>query len=411
MAIHTPAEAVAWLRTPAAIRERCKMIFAAAEMDQLKHFALDLTRLDGCADFVIETIRKNYPDLIIPVHSRWRHFTVDGVDRWAQCAETLDVDVIERGRIRTELVILSVLLDAGAGAHWRYVDHDSGLSLTRSEGLAIASFNGYIQGLFSQQPKVAPQRADAEALVQFSEQALEQIFQASTDNPLIGVSGRTALLQALGHTLKQQPQAFGEPARLGCFFDYLLQRSQDHRLAASEILEAILESFSTIWPGRLTIADQALGDVWRHSCIQADDLTHGLVPLHKLSQWLSYSLLEPLQEAGITVTDLNALTGLAEYRNGGLFIDTQVVYPKHEDVFNPIHRVDSELIVEWRALTVILLDQLAERIRYKLNRNAETLPLANVLEGGSWHAGRHIATSKRSDGSPPLQIDSDGTVF
>ena len=56
-----------------------------------------------------------------------------------------------------------------------------------------------------------------------------------------------------------------------------------------------------------------------------DDATNGLVPLHKLSQWLAYSLIEPLQWAGITVTDIDGLTGLAEYRNGGLFIDAGVL--------------------------------------------------------------------------------------
>jgi len=50
------------------------------------------------------------------------------------------------------------------------------------------------------------------------------------------------------------------------------------------------------------------------------DATDGLVPIHKLSQWLSYSLVEPLMAAGIEVTDLDGLTGLAEYRNGGLLV-------------------------------------------------------------------------------------------
>ena len=55
------------------------------------------------------------------------------------------------------------------------------------------------------------------------------------------------------------------------------------------------------------------------------DATSGLVPLHKLSQWLAYSLIEPLQTSGIGVTDIDGLTGLAEYRNGGLFVDTGVL--------------------------------------------------------------------------------------
>jgi hypothetical protein len=43
--------------------------------------------------------------------------------------------------------------------------------------------------------------------------------------------------------------------------------------------------------------------------------------------------------------------------------------------------------------------------------DAARLPLASVLEGGSWAAGRAIAFSRRADGSPPIKVVSDGTVF
>jgi hypothetical protein len=46
-----------------------------------------------------------------------------------------------------------------------------------------------------------------------------------------------------------------------------------------------------------------------------------------------------------------------------------------------------------------------------MNLTSEQFPLAKVLEGGTWWAGRFLAKEKRSDGSPPLQIESDGTVF
>ncbi len=85
------------------------------------------------------------------------------------------------------------------------------------------------------------------------------------------------------------------------------------------------------------------------------------MPFHKLSQWLAYSLIEPLEDAGIEVLDLDALTALAEYRNGGLLIDSGVLVPKHAAVLDEAHRADSELIVEWRALTVALIDRLADR--------------------------------------------------
>ena len=96
-------------------------------------------------------------------------------------------------------------------------------------------------------------------------------------------------------------------------------------IAATTILSELLRWLGPIWPSRIQLAGVALGDCWRHPSIEADDATNGLVPLHKLSQWLSYSLIEPLQRAGLSVTDLDGLTGLAEYRNGGLFIDAGVL--------------------------------------------------------------------------------------
>jgi len=85
--------------------------------------------------------------------------------------------------------------------------------------------------------------------------------------------------------------------------------------------------------------------------------------------------------------------------------------PKHPGVLQETYSPDSEVIVEWRALTVILLDRIAATIRQKLGMDARSLPLAKVLEGGTWAAGRKIAAELRPGGTPPIQIVSDGTVF
>jgi len=145
--------------------------------------------------------------------------------------------------------------------------------------------------------------------------------------------------------------------------------------------------------------------------VKRPDVSDGLIPFHKLSQWLAYSLIEPLRRASITVTDLNGLTGLAEYRNGGLFIDTGVLALRDGAAARGRHSVDSPLVVEWRALTVALIDRLAPLVRQRLGRDAEALPLAKILQGGTWAAGRAIAQRLRADGSPPVQVVSDGTVF
>jgi len=411
-ALDDPAAAVAWLRTPQAIRERSNAVLAAAERDTLAHFALDRACLDGAAAYVVATIRRDYPTLDIPYHSRWRHFAAGGRDRWAALAAQLGgIDGAERARIRFDLAVTSVLLDAGAGAGWRYREAASGDTFNRSEGLAVASFDLFTAGAFSARPG-APLRADAAALAGISKARLAEAFQAGPDNPLIGLDGRTDLLRRLAAALVAAPALFGaEEPRVGGLFDYLAKQARDRRLPAEAILAAVLEGLGPIWPGRLALGGINLGDVWRHPAAAGEGLTDGLVPFHKLSQWLAYSLVEPLEEAGIAVTGLDALTALPEYRNGGLLIDTGVLRPKHAAVTEERHEVGSETVVEWRALTVALIDRLAERVRAQLGLDAATLPLAKVLEGGTWSAGRAIARGRRPDGGPPMAVISDGTVF
>ena len=308
-------------------------------------------------------------------------------------------------------MITSVLLDAGAGEHWQYHEARSGQTYARSEGLAVASFNAFSTGLFSSRGDY-PWQADARGLQRITVAALADAFQVTADNPLVGLAGRAALLRALGTVVEGAPQYFGTGgARLGHLFDYLCAQTSDEALSAGQILLAVLESLSPIWPGRLSVGGINLGDVWHHSQILGAGLTAGLVPFHKLSQWLTYSLIEPILAAGITVTGVDELTGLAEYRNGGLLLDLELVTPKHAAALTYIYPSEAEIIVEWRALTVALLDRLAVQVRDHLGVSAETYPLAKILEGGTWRAGRRIAREKRPDGSPPLRLISDGTVF
>jgi hypothetical protein len=183
------------------------------------------------------------------------------------------------------------------------------------------------------------------------------------------------------------------------------------------VLRALLDTFSSIWLTGSVLHGVPLGDVWPHRWAGGEDpmagrhgTTAGWVPFHKLSQWLAYSLLEPFEWAGIDVSGLDALTGLPEYRNGGLLIDGGVIVPRDAAALSRRWKVSDEFIIEWRALTVTLIDELAPLVRTRLARSAEQMPLACVLEGGTWAAGRAFANELR-DGRPPLAIDSDGTVF
>jgi hypothetical protein len=382
--------------------------------DKLPNFRIDLNRLDDATNLVRATTLKNYPSLNVPFHSRWRHFFVNGEDRWAATANTKAWrDAAQRARAEFDLAIVSVLLDAGAGPGWRYRDSATGTSIGRSEGLALASLEMFVRGTFSSNPD-EPLRADADAFQRLSAETLRAGFQTSDDNPLIGIEGRAALLRSLGNAIAVMPDIFAisDTPRPGGLFDRLAGLAKKNgKIAAPTILAELLRQLGPIWPSRLSLGSVPLGDCWKHPSIVTDDATNGHVPLHKLSQWLAYSLIEPLQTAGISVADIDGLTGLAEYRNGGLFVDAGVLAFRNSNDAVRDHDVASSLVVEWRALTVALLDRLAECLRQRLGMDAKSLPLAKVLQGGTWASGRVLACERRPDGSPPVKVVSDGTVF
>lgn len=399
------------LLSAAAVRERAHDILARGLANTLEHFAVDIGRLAPTADLVAAVIRDNYPTLKVPLHARWRHFVFGGRDLWAEAATRATWrDAHARARAAFDLAIVSVLLDAGAGAAWRYRDAATGLAVGRSEGLALASLRMFEAGLFSADPR-DPLRADAGRLAMLTSADLALGFQAAPDNPLTGLDGRAALLARLGQTMLDNPPVFAraDSARAGGLFDHLAASADRKALAAPVILRKLLPLLGPIWTGRLTLAGIPLGDTWRHRAIKRDDASNGLMPLHKLSQWLSYSLIEPLQQAGFAVTEIDGLTGLAEYRNGGLFIETGVIAPR-APLTSPLP-VDSEAVVEWRALTVALLDCLLPPVRERLAVSVADFPLGAMLEGGTWAAGRKLAKEMRRDGRPPIEVISDGTVF
>ncbi|HVH74788.1 MAG TPA: DUF1688 family protein [Stellaceae bacterium] len=396
------AHEAAFLLSAAAVRSRCGVVLAAAERDAAPHFRLDLRLLDEAAGRVASLTRRRFPDLSVPLHSRWRHFSAGGHDRAALVAP--GADAAERARAKIDLAIVSVLLDAGAGARWHYREAATDETFSRSEGLAVASLRAMQEGLFSADPN-NPWRADAAALGALTETSLSRAFQAGPENPIDGMAGRARLICRLGEVAAASPEYFGRPAQLGRLYDYWLPRRDG--LPAPAILETLLYALGPIWPGGMRLAGLPLGDCGRHSSIPGS----GLVPFHKLSQWLAYSLVEPLAEAGFRVTGLDGLTGLAEYRNGGLFLDCGVLVPREAGLAQQVLDAKSEPVVEWRALTVALLDRLAVRVRERLGGEAAQLSLGQVLEGGTWLAGREIARERRADAAPPLTVATGGTVF
>lgn len=397
-----PAEV---LLTAKAVRTHCHEVFDFVAHGDSPHFRVHRDRLPDTARYVVDVIRSRYPDLQVPLHSRWRHIEAGGADRWGALASKHGLVDDEAVRAMIDLVIPSVLLDAGAGAAWKFQDAASGQTFSRSEGLGVASVALFASGVLSNRVN-APLRADAEALMRVRAGHVHKFFQVDDDvNPLVGLEGRANLIRQLGVVANATPTVFGEDRRLGNLFDFCKAHAEGNTIRAAFLLETLLKALGPLWPGREVLDGVSLGDCWAHPASSS-----GRVPFHKLTQWLTYSLLEPLMAGGLKIEGLDELTGLPEYRNGGLFLDLGVIEPKDMSLLSRKLTPASQEIVEWRAMTVVLLDEIAVMVRDLLGKRTEEFPLACVLEGGTWAAGRVLAQRLRG-GTPPLNIASDGTVF
>ncbi|KAG9015906.1 hypothetical protein FRB90_004216 [Tulasnella sp. 427] len=454
------ANQIIYLRSLPAIRERCTRVHNLAQQGKLEYFDYHPEKETEVIDFCSQIIQRDFGTDYdkIPPHSRWRHFDVGRprvqplIDSWRSSNPVpSDLEIAKR---LIDLFLVSVLLDAGAGNQWKYTEqHDGGDSFSRSEGLAVASFDMFVNGFFSADAK-DPFRVDASALEKITTEKVEAAMQVSSSNPMSGVEGRTGLLANLGLALKSQSEFFGESARPGNMLDFLKTQSissptdpQKTRIHISALFTLLIEGLNSIWPPSRTQLDGvSLGDVWpcaslasaggpkrKNSLVVIPDnvkfspgakakspaaVGEDLVPFHKLTQWTTYSLVEPIEKVlGWEVEGMEDMTGLPEYRNGGLLVDFDVLTLRPGAVASYRETPDSlpklppshPAIIEWRAMTVIELDRIADGIRKKLNYN---FTLAQVLESATWKGGREIAKQKRpTTGGPPIEIESDGTVF
>ncbi|KAF9582439.1 hypothetical protein BGW38_000211 [Lunasporangiospora selenospora] len=449
----TASETVTYLKSLPAVRDRAEQVYAKAEAGQLKHFDVDFTKLNDVAKFVVSLIKRDFdPKEIpnIPPHTRLRHFDVGNVDRIHKLVESWKgrVDTMETVRRLVDLTVVSVLLDAGAGDRWTFEVKPDDIqkvsrSYPRSEGLALASLNMFREGRFSSDIHRSHQ-VDADGLCNLPLESLREGFQVDDQkNPLLGLEGRWELLRRLGFALKQHPEYFslGEntPIRPGNMVDYLIKDSRQGDktvISIESLFRVVIYGFAEIWPtSRTTYQGVSLGDVWPCDALlrpnASPDSTEHFVPFHKLSQWMTYSIMEPFETLlNVEWENANLLTGLPEYRNGGLLIDlgfltlkegeeargltnyknnsTKPGQPAVEVV--PTFEPNDPVIIEWRAMTVATLDRIAQEVRTLLA--LPTLTLAQVLQGGTWNAGREIASvSRPNTKGPPIAILSDGTLF
>ncbi|TFK45669.1 DUF1688-domain-containing protein [Heliocybe sulcata] len=428
----TPQQTAAYLRTLPSIRERCGRVHDLAKQGRLEYFEYNPEKeadvANFCADIIHRDFGKDYAS--IPPHGRWRHLDAGRpriepmIAKWKSTGNIDDKEICKR---LLDLFLVSVLLDAGAGNAWQYKEEDSGQTFSRSEGLGVASVHMFAHGLFSGNPD-QPYMVDALGLSNITAEKTATAMQVNEANPMVGIEGRASLLSNLSQALRKNTEFFGEEARPGNMLDFLERNTRVdgavRKIHVSSLWHVLMEGLVTIWPARLSLGGISLGDVWpcsalKPSAVPGDDL----VPFHKLSGWITYSLIEPIEKVmKWTFEGVEDMTGLPEYRNGGLLVDFGVLTLKQGALPasfypNPSSNIprlvpSHPAIVEWRAMTVIELDRIADAIRAKLGLSASQLTLAQVLESATWKGGREIAKLKRLEtGGPPIDIESDGTVF
>lgn len=134
-------------------------------------------------------------------------------------------------------------------------------------------------------------------------------MQVSDSNPMTGIEGRATLLVRLGTVLADPANTayFTSPTdptskRPGHIIDYLLAHPTSQQIPSASsyniavkietLWEIVVSGLSGVWPAaRSKIDGVSLGDVWPVGCLKNEG-KDPYVSFHKLSQWLSYSLIE-----------------------------------------------------------------------------------------------------------------------
>lgn len=475
---HQDQAKVEYLKSLKSIRERCQEVYNLSKSNKLEYWTIDPNELPTIIDYCTNLINRDFGTEYhkIPPHGRWRHFLVNDQDRitplLTSWKSTSLNDPLEPTRKLIDLFVVAVLMDAGAGDQWSFTEPTNtsepstsdplkSNGIGRSEGLAVGTLYAFRDGLFSSDSN-APHQVDPTALKSLTVDQLAHSMQSKAGNQIVGLEGRTSLLNKLGSLLSSSSEYFPNPTgrlpRPGNLVDYLMTHPEAKPLPKAcmkgemmvpvDVLWKIVmdqkKGLGAIWPhdGRESVYGEFIGDVWvckalvENSENQSSSVKDGYVSFHKLSQWLTYSLIEVMEKTlGWKFTGTEQMTGLPEYRNGGLLIDLEYLKPKPEGFISslslssttssnfklmdlPALKASHPSIIEWRALTVIGLDLIKEGINEKLGLAGTQLELSlvQVLEAATWKGGREMAVKKRSkDGvasaGPPIKVVSDGTIF
>ena len=210
---------------------------------------------------------------------------------------------------------------------------------------------------------------------------------------LLADGARRQRLEQLAEGLEKAPDVFGIEGRFGNLLDPLLATASRSTpadgttvplaggggLAVQTVVDTPAPVIDPIVASTVSIGGRLCGDVWRHPLAWAEDRSRELVPFHALLLALTLDLVEPLQEAGAPIGDLDELPVPAGRALAGQILQLGLVRPRHAAVARLRHPPGSDIVIELRALAVALADRLVDRLRAELGRTVHDMPVVRIV--------------------------------
>lgn len=334
----------------------------------------DASRLPAAATRILKRIQSS--DSIL-AHSRLRHLGAKlAQEGWPPSNRD------EEARRLLDLVFVSVLLDTDPGSEWAFEDVDKSRH-TRAAGTALATLRMFSKGSFSVAAAAAAGgqslQVDAQGLLKLTPDAFLAGFQVNHRNTLPGALDRLRLLKRLGYALRANAAVFGDDGRPGRLLDHLT-RDGSKTVDVAALWTILVDTIGSVLERP---------DVWEHDALSA------AVPLHSLTLWLTYSVVDVLVTRGeLEIT--GQLPALSDSRIGGLLFDTSVLVGPAAVPDDPLKAGDAA-IVEARALTIAVIARLHDQVRKELGSDL-SLPR---LVAAAWLEGLALAEELRPGGPPP----------
>lgn len=399
---------------PGEIRDRAHRVLQSAEDGKLRHVSVDLARLDAARALVMAAIEAAYPDMQIPPYGLWRDLEAGGIDRWGALAGARGFEgPMEMLASAADLAIVASIMRTRHPVGWVFQETTTGETAQGKQAAALAAFAMFAAGSFSADP-MDPFRVDAQALIRMDRQEIAQGLQWDLEADAEFIAALQDHLKRFGEAMALRPDLFatGMTTRPGLLATRLAEAASEageEGVAAPDLIDDLLSALAPVWQGGAFAKDVGLGDCFSLSSAM-DALPDTIMPFQLPAQDIVYSLVEPLAWAGFALDGLDLLTAPGDLEHVALFARTGVL-TVDAGTTGLDETQAQDRAIEVRAVTMALVDRLADQIRQDLDVTGDHLPLTCILEGGTHRAGKKILCETPPENAGLGTVLNPGNVF